>query len=113
MKGGITSCRVVIAVFQASDRGRLMVFCMVHSPPRKVITINGASCWTRRRTPAHPPAVQDDERGRAPYRERGGQRAVGDGSSAVPSPAEDDEPTAPAAETMPVSGSASNEGSQQ
>src|SRR5215472_2763465 len=43
MKGGIASCRVVIAVFQASDRGRSVVLSMVHSPPRKVITINGAS----------------------------------------------------------------------
>lgn len=59
--------------------------------------------------PAHPPAVQDDDRGCGHSRERDGQRAVGEGSSAVLPPGEDDEPIAPAAETMPVSGSASNE----
>jgi hypothetical protein len=38
MEGGVSSCRMVIAVFQASDRGRSwvvgLVVGMVNDPPR-------------------------------------------------------------------------------
>src|SRR3954454_4790914 len=34
MEGGLTSCNTVSAVFQASDRGRSLVFGMVNYPPR-------------------------------------------------------------------------------
>src|SRR5262245_56518489 len=33
MEGGVASCNTVSAVFQASDRGRSLVFSMVNYPP--------------------------------------------------------------------------------